>query len=179
MRLLSTAQCLGYVAFSLGVVAFVQKLDRRLKVWIASESMVYALHFLLLANVTACLSALISGFRTLLSLKTRSLGLALLIMAVNILVAIRFARSGAHWLPVIASCAATLAIFKMQGIALRLVLLASTSLWLANNIISGSVGGTMLESVIAVANLSTIFRMSKSPPTTSLVSSAEAIRADS
>ena len=42
---------------------------------------------------------------------------------------------------------------------MRLVLLTSTSLWLANNILSRSVGGTVLESIIAAASISTIARM--------------------
>jgi hypothetical protein len=49
--------------------------------------------------------------------------------------------------------------FTMDGVPLRLVLLSSTFLWLANNVVSGSIGGTMLELVIAVANGSTIIRM--------------------
>ncbi len=179
MQFLSAAQCLGYLAFILGVAAFVQKLDRRLKVLITGESIIYSLHFLLLGNLTASLSALISGGRTLLSLKTRSLALAALIIGVNLMVAIGFANNGAQWLPVIASCGATLAIFRMQGVPLRLVLLTSTFLWLANNVISGSVGGTLLETVIAATNIWTVVRMIKSPATAPLVTAAESAQADS
>jgi hypothetical protein len=39
------------------------------------------------------------------------------------------------------------------------VLLASTALWLVNNVLSRSIGGTLLESLIAAASVSTILRM--------------------
>jgi hypothetical protein len=45
---------------------------------------------------------------------------------------------------------------------MRAVLLVCTLLWLANNILSGSIGGTLLESVIALANISTIIRLTSS-----------------
>jgi hypothetical protein len=159
MRFFSAAQSLGYVAFVLGVSAFVQKRDRRLKGLIAAESIVYALHFLLLGNLAASVSALSSGFRTMISLKTRSLAIAVVIIVVNIALALAVANDGAQWLPVIASCAATLAIFRLEGVPLRVVLLGCTLLWLANNILSGSIGGTLLESTIAVVNITTMVRI--------------------
>lgn len=157
----SPAQIIGYVAFVLGVTAFLQKSDRRLKLLNAVQGVIYGLHFVLLGNLSASASSLISGTRSFLSLKTRSRVLATAIICVNVAAGAAFAKTGAAWLPVIASCAATIAMFTMQGIAMRLVLLCCTFMWLANNIVSGSIGGTMLELVIAVANGSTIVRMMK------------------
>jgi hypothetical protein len=113
----------------------------------------------LLGNLPASASSFISGTRSFLALKTRSLLLAGAIVGINIAAGAALAKTGAAWLPVIASCAATVAMFTMDGVPLRLVLLSSTFLWLANNVVSGSIGGTMLELVIAVANGSTIIRM--------------------
>jgi hypothetical protein len=42
---------------------------------------------------------------------------------------------------------------------MRLVLLMSTFLWLANNILSGSIGGTALEATIATVNVVTMTRL--------------------
>jgi len=159
MRLFSPAQVVGYIAFILGIAAFVQKADRRLKVLLAAESLVYALHFFLLGNPTASATALISSFRSALTVRYRSLLLATAIVVVNLAVAFAVAKSAAGWLPVIGSCAATIAMFTMSGIPLRSVLLGSTLLWLANNILSGSIGGTLLESMIATINLSTMIRL--------------------
>ena len=42
---------------------------------------------------------------------------------------------------------------------MRLVLLGGTFLWLANNILSGSIGGTALEATIAMVNIVTMTRI--------------------
>jgi hypothetical protein len=65
------------------------------------------------------------------------------------------------WLPIIAFCIATVAVFFLQGVTMRLCFLSSTLLWLVNNIASGSIGGTLLEATIAVVNVSTILRMQR------------------
>lgn len=159
MELLSPAQCVGYGAFVLGVATFLQKTDRRLKIFNAGACLVYAVHFVMLGNFPASGSALVSSVRSFLALRTRAPWLAGTIIAVNVVIGATFARSGAGWIPVIASCSATLAIFYMEGIPMRLVLLGCTFLWLANNILSGSIGGTALETVLAIVNTITILRM--------------------
>jgi hypothetical protein len=47
----------------------------------------------------------------------------------------------------------------MEGIRMRAAMLCGTGLWIANNVITGSVGGTALELVIAAVNIVTIRRM--------------------
>ena len=173
MELFSSAQCVGYVAFVLGIGAFLQKIDRRLKFLLASESLAYSVHFALLGNFSASASALISCFRSFLSMKARSPWLAVVIIGIYVAAGVAFARSGAGWLPVIGSAVATLAMFFMRGIPMRLVLLSSTLMWLANNIISRSIGGTLLESALTIINISTIVRLFRSPETEPLVPTGE------
>ena len=159
MQIFSAAQCVGYAAFVLGVSAFLQKSDRRLKTLNATENLAYALHFLLLANPSAAACSLLSCIRTFLSLKSRSPLLAALFIVVNVGLGFALAKGGAGWIPVIGSCFATLAIFLMQGVRMRMMLLVGTLLWLVNNILSGSIGGTLLEFTIAAVNIATIARM--------------------
>jgi hypothetical protein len=159
MDFYSPAQVAGYVAFLLGVTAFLQRRDRRLKFFNACQSLAYALHFLLLGNLSASSTALISSVRSFLATRYQSWLLAVAIIAVNLCAAAAFVRSAAGWLPVIGSCTATVALFTMRGIPLRSVLLACTLMWLANNIISRSIGGTLLELVAATVNTSTMIRM--------------------
>jgi hypothetical protein len=71
------------------------------------------------------------------------------------------AKNALGWLPIIASCIATMAVFYMQGVLMRVCLLTSTVLWLVNNVVSGSIGGTCLEVIVAVVNISTIIRMQR------------------
>jgi hypothetical protein len=155
----SPAQCLGYVAFILGVAAFLQKSDRRLKVLIAGESLVYAVHFWLLGVLPASANALTTAVRTSLSLKVRAVWLSVLFVAIHLCVGVCFAKTPAGWLTVIGSCVSTVAVFQMRGLPMRLMMLFSTGCWLANNIISHSIGGAALESVIAIANATTILRI--------------------
>ncbi|RZL04878.1 MAG: YgjV family protein, partial [Rubrivivax sp.] len=86
------------------------------------------------------------------------------IVAANIGFGVGIADKPSDWLPLGASCLGTIALFTLQGIPMRLLMLCGTGLWIANNLIVGSIGGTALEIVIAVINLSTIARMLRSPP---------------
>lgn len=156
---LSPAQCVGYLAFVLGVTSFLQTNDRRFKLFMAAECLAYVGHFALLGNPTAVASSLVSMVRSVLALKTRSVWVALAVVAVNIALGSVLAQQPSDWLPLIASCLGTLALFLLHGIAMRLLMLCGTGLWIANNLIVGSIGGTALEVVIAAVNLTTIFRL--------------------
>jgi len=157
--LFTPSQILGYVALVLGVAAFLQKSDTRLKVLIAAESIAYVVHFILLGNYPASGSAGVSCLRNLTSIKTRAPVWIAVFLAVNVAIGLRFATGIAGWLPITASCLATVAVFRMHGVAMRIVLLVCTLLWLVNNGLSGSIGGTVLESIIAAVNLTAIVRM--------------------
>jgi hypothetical protein len=162
MQWFSTAQSVGYAAFALGAAAFLQKSDRRLKLLNGAQSYVYGAHFLLLDNPAAAAAAAISGTRSILAIKSRSIRLAIVFIILSLGAGVAFAGHGPGWLVVIASIAGTLAMFTLRGIPLRLVLLGGTALWLTNDILSRSIGGTMLETMIAIVNLSTIVRMIRS-----------------
>ena len=153
------AQILGYVALVLGVAAFLQKSDTRLKMLIAAESIAYVVHFILLGNYPASGSAGVSCLRNLTSIKTRAPVWIAVFIAVNVVIGATFAKSVTGWLPITASCLATVAIFRMHGVAMRIVLLVCTLLWLVNNGLSGSIGGTVLEAIIAIVNVTTILRL--------------------
>lgn len=155
----SPAQCVGYVAFVLGVTAFLQKIDWKLKLFNGFESMAYVAHFLLMGNPPAVVSAGLSSLRSMLAIKIQSKTLAVIFIAANLGIGIYVMKSPLGLLPIIGSCMATWAAFTMRGIPMRAVFLFSTFCWLANNIISGSIGGTVLEFFIATANGSTIVRI--------------------
>jgi hypothetical protein len=157
----SPAQMAGYVALVLGMVAFSQKNDRRLMFYNATQSLVYALHFFLLGNLPAAASAIVSSTRTYLALRYRAWLLGVVFICANLSMGALFARNAAGWLPVIGSTIATIAIFRMRGIPFRCALLTSTLLWLTNDILCRSIGGTVLEVLNAAANLATIVRLAK------------------
>jgi hypothetical protein len=163
MDFLSPAQVVGYVAFAFGVAAFSQKIDRRLKLLNGAQCVAYAIHFVLLGNVPASAISTVAAARSFLALRFSSPLLAGAIVAVNLAIGAHVATSWAGWLPVVASSLGTVAFVMMRGIPMRAVMLVCCLMWLANNILSGSIGGTMLETAIAFAMVSTIFRMTQTP----------------
>jgi hypothetical protein len=159
VSLLSPAQVLGFVALVLGVTAFLQRDDRRLKLLLAVECFVYVAQFTLLGRPSAASSALVSGVRTALSVWLRSAWLAAASVAVTVGLALALHTSGTGWIPVVGSSLGAIAVFMLRGVPMRLVLLVSTGCWLVTNVLAGSVGGTILESIIAAASVTTIVRM--------------------
>lgn len=155
----SPAQCAGYAAFALGVTSFLQTNDRRFKLGMTGVSLAYVVHYALLGNPTSVASSVLSTVRSALSLRTRSLWVAVLIILANLAVGWHVAERPADWLPLTASCLGTLAMFTLEGVAMRVVLLCATGFWISNNIINGSIGGTALELVVGTINTVTILRL--------------------
>lgn len=158
MHFFSFVQCLGYLACVLGVAAFLQKSDVWLKGLLGVESLVYTIHFWLLDDPAAAFAALLSGIRSGLAIKTRSRIVAGIFLAVNLFMGIPLVH---HWtgiFPIVGGLLGTVAMFCLQGLPMRLVLLSSTCCWLANNVAVGSIGGIVLETFNALANGVTIVR---------------------
>jgi uncharacterized membrane protein YeiH len=95
------------------------------------------------------------------SLYTRSRWVAAAVVVINLVVGGMLVQHWWNWFPPVASCVGTLALFLLHGRKMRILMLLGTALWIVNNVISGSIGGTALECVILCVNLSTIWRMSK------------------
>jgi hypothetical protein len=155
----SPAQWVGYAAFVLGVSSFMQKDDRRFKGFMAAECLAYIVHFALLGRPTAVASSTMSLLRSVLALYTRSRWVAFCVIAANLALGLSLATRPSDWLPLGASCIGTLALFLMEGVRMRAMMLCGTGLWIVNNVIAGSIGGTALELVIAAVNILTIRRM--------------------
>jgi hypothetical protein len=156
----SPAQLVGYLAFVLGVVSFLQRDDRRLRAMIAAQSFSYCVHFFLLGSTVGALASLVTCTRALVSLVTRSTTIGIAILAVNMVLGIFWAGSNAvAWLPVLGTTAGTVAFFWFDGLPMRFILLGATAAWLANNLWLGSIGGSMLEALVGVANGVTCYRL--------------------
>lgn len=157
---LSIAQLVGYLAFVLGVVSFLQRSDTRLRAMIAAQALSYAVHFWLLGSTMGALASLVTCTRALVSLVTRSTEVGVAILVVNLVLGVFGARTSvAGWLPVLATTAGTVAFFWFDGLAMRFILLGATACWLVNNLWVGSIGGSVLELLIGVANGVTCYRL--------------------
>jgi hypothetical protein len=159
MDFFSSAQIVGYIAFVLGITGFLQKSDMRLKLLVGAESVAYMLHFFLLGNPAAAGGAGTNAVRLFASAKWTSPWLAVLFIAVNLIVGYFTATTAIGWLLVIFNSISTYAAFCLRGVPMRLCFLSSTAVWLVNNVLSGSIGGTVLEASIIIANSATIIRM--------------------
>lgn len=152
-------QFFGLMSFALGVYCFFQRDDRKLKIFMFLLQLNNCIHFALLAAPTAVLSSLLAVVRTGLSLKTSSQLVAWFFILVSLGLGWVMADVWVDMLPVFGSCVGTYALFCLTGIRMRLAFLVGACLWLANNIVVGSIGGTLLEVTLISVNSSTIVRL--------------------
>ncbi len=161
---LSLAQLVGYVAFVLGIVSFLQRDDRRLRMMIAAQSFSYFVHFSLLGSGIGALASLVTCTRALISLKTRSSRVGVAILAVNVVLGVFGAGTSVPgWLAVLGTSSGTVAFFWFDGLPMRFILLGATASWLAHNLLQGSIGGSLLELLVGAANGITCYRLWRRP----------------
>jgi len=140
-------------------VTFSRKRDTQFKGWLVGQNLLYAIHFFLMGNLAAMVGSTLSSTRTLLSLYTRSLVVIAILLTANVLLGFWVVKAAWNVIPLTATAIATVAMFRLHGLQLRCVMLLCTILWLINNILTGSIGGTAMESMIAVMSCFTIFRL--------------------
>lgn len=157
----SPAQLLGYIAFVFGIACFAQTADRRFKLFMAAECAAYIGHFWLLGQPTAVASTTVSLLRSLASIKARTPALGIFFMLLSAVLGLWLMTGWLSLLPIAASCIGTFALFFLQGLRMRALMLLGTGLWLLNNILIGSIGGTLLEATLALTNAHTIWRLSR------------------
>jgi len=149
----------GHAALLVSLVTFSRKRDTQFKGWLVGQNLLYAIHFFLMGNLAAMVGSTLSSTRTLLSLYTRSLVVIAILLTANVLLGFWVVKAAWNVIPLTATAIATVAMFRLHGLQLRCVMLLCTILWLINNILTGSIGGTAMESMIAVMSCFTIFRL--------------------
>lgn len=158
-NILLFAQLLGFVSYGLGVLCFYQRNDKNLKIIMLIMNLNNTLHFYLLDAPTASLSSLFSVIRTGLSLKTSSKSAAYIFILITLASGVYLASNWYDMFPIIGACIGTYALFCLKGINMRIAFLFGALCWLTNNIIVGSIGGTLLELTLIVVNGNTIRRL--------------------
>lgn len=159
----SPAQLLGYLAFGFGIACFAQTDDRRFKLFMAAECAAYIGHFWLLGQPTAVASTTVSLLRSLASLKARTPAVGVFFILLSAALGIGLMQGWLSLLPTAASCIGSYALFFLDGLRMRALMLVGTLLWLVNNLLVGSIGGTALEAVLAITNLHTLWRWRRTP----------------
>ncbi len=162
--LFSPAQGFGYLAFGMGMACFAQTDDKRFKVFMALECLAYVVHFALLGQPTAVASSLVSLARSVAAMRFRQPRVGVFFILLSLVLGLWLQQSWASMLPILASCIGTFALFFLQGLRMRLLMLLGTGLWLCNNLIVGSVGGSLLEATLLLTNSWTIWRLWRARP---------------
>lgn len=152
-------QLFGFISFALGVLSFLQTDDRKLKLIMVVLNISNTIHYALFGAMTSLVASILSTFRTALSVRTRSLVVALIFIALNIGLGSWVAQSFSDLWSVIGMAIGTYALFRLKGMPMRFAFLVGSSCWLVNNIIVGSIGGTLLEIMMISVNATTIFRL--------------------
>lgn len=153
-------QSLGFLAFALGVAAFLQKNDVRLKWLQVGQCVMLAAHFTLLGAQAGAAMALVAAARNTLML--RGVNVRILASIVFPLYLGLGIYNFQHWpdaLPVVGSIVAAYGIFYLRHIPMRLCFAFTGISWIIHNIAVGSIGPTLMEIVMLCATLSTIYRL--------------------
>ncbi|MCE0494763.1 YgjV family protein [Vibrio salinus] len=153
------AQFVGFISFGLGLSVFYQKNDKRLKILMLIFNLTHLLHFLLLGSMVSALSALLSALRTTTAIFISSKKVAVFFIAISLVSGYWMAE---HWWDmwsVVGTAIGTYSVFCLSGIVMRIGFLLGASCWLTNNILVGSIGGTLLEMTLIAMNLLTIYRL--------------------
>ncbi len=152
------AQCVGLLAFCVGITMFFNRSDRRFKQQLSAYSAIIGIHFLLMGANAAGNTALLNAVRTQLALRTRSSWVMLVFIALTLILGLGKAKHLMEILPVIGTVASTWALFRTHGMKTRCIMWCSTCGWVAHNIWLGSIGGTLIEGSFLMVNGFSIIR---------------------
>lgn len=153
-------QFFGLVALVLCVVAFSSKQDDRLLALLISANVAFALQFVFFESWTAAVLTVLVIARIVLA--RRYLGSKTVMTVVLLASAIAAALTWRSWvdvLPLIAMVLGTVGMFMLRGIAMRVFLGMAAVAWMLNNLLIGTIGGTIAEGLIVITNIVTIIRL--------------------
>ncbi len=140
-------------------MAFWQKDDVKFRYQMTGYCFVMALHFFLLGATVAAIGAVINGLRSYASVKSQSKILMAIFIALLIGLTVPNVEQWYEVPTIIGSAIATWALFSLKGIPLRSLILFNSFCWLVHNIMTGSIGGSLIEATFAVTNALTIYRL--------------------
>ncbi|WP_104203880.1 YgjV family protein [Billgrantia saliphila] len=153
-------QAVSLVALALCIVAFASKRDDRLFVLLLFANVAFAAQFALFESwVAAGISALIvlriALVRRYPRNRTIMAGMLIATLAVATLT-----WSGPRDIPALAAgLLGTYGMFMLRGIPMRIALAVAALCWVASNVLAGSIGGTIAESLIFLTNVITMLRL--------------------
>lgn len=153
------AQTIGMVAYAIGATAFLHSDGRRFRLHLMLFQIVLCSHFVMMGALVAALGCGISAVRSYASTKTQSSGVMLFFIALLWGMGLPQLEHSYELLTIFGSSVATWALFKTQGIQMRLLVILNSLCWVINNVLLGSIGGTLMELTFIIVNSLTMVRM--------------------
>jgi hypothetical protein len=155
-------QMVSLIALGFCIAGFASKHDDRLMVLLISANVAFALQFALFESWTAAtLTVLVIARISLARRYPGSVPVMLMVLAAS------FAAAAVTWqgmvdiLPLTAAVLGTVGMFMLRGIPMRVLLAGAAIAWMFNNIVIGSIGGTVAEALVVITNLITIVRLAR------------------
>ncbi|MFW8633056.1 YgjV family protein [Vibrio natriegens] len=172
------AQVVGFISFGLGFSVFYQKNDKRLKILMLIFNLNHLLHFLLLGSMTSALGAFLSTIRTTTAIFVSSKRIAAAFIVISLVSGYWAAEQWRDIWPILGTIIGTYSVFCLSGIQMRVGFLIGACCWLTNNILVGSIGGTLLEMTVIVMNSMTIYRLYRQRPEPKLPPCVKTLQTD-
>ncbi|WP_447555176.1 YgjV family protein [Vreelandella sp. EE22] len=155
-------QFFGLIALVMCVLAFANKDDDKLMVLLISANVAFMLQFALLGSWTAAaLTAMVIVRIALARRYPGSIGVMVGVLGAGATAAALTWQSYVDLFAVVAMFLGTLGMFMLKGIMLRVFLGLAAFFWMMNNLLIGSIGGTLAEALVVITNFITIARLVK------------------
>ncbi|WP_275285964.1 YgjV family protein [Halomonas elongata] len=153
-------QAVSLTALALCIVAFSSKRDDRLFVILVFANVAFAAQFALFQSwVASGISALIV-LRILLARRYPSHAGIMVAVLIATLAIAALTWSGPRDIPALAAgLLGTYGMFMLRGIAMRAVLAGAAFCWIISNLLAGSIGGSIAETLIFITNVVTMQRL--------------------
>lgn len=161
----SLTQIIGYLAAVVGVFAFAQHDDMRMRGLLCLMGCIIVLHFVMLGAYAAAMAAGLAGSRAGLSMfshfrRHRHI-ISIIYAVITIWMGASLYERFIDILPLFAALTGTYAFFYLDGIKMRLVLMCGTTFWLTHNLLALSYGPSVMEFLVLSSNVRTIYQMLK------------------
>ncbi|MGF1791295.1 YgjV family protein [Photobacterium profundum] len=152
-------QTIGIVAFLIGATAFLHQDGHKFRLHLTVFQIVLCSHFILMGAVTAAVGCGISALRSYASTRTQSSLIMWFFIGLLWVMGLPNVEHSYEILTIFGASVATWGLFKARGIHMRLLILFNSFCWLTNNLLLGSIGGTMMEATFIIVNAVTIYKM--------------------
>ncbi len=153
------AQVVGLAAFAVNLYACLHTEERQFKRVIIAGCLLWAVHNSMLGADMAATLSVITAFRTLLSLNAANRKHAGPLLFLYLVLALGDKQSAYDWLPVCATFVGTVALFYLQGVALRIVHCLGAPLWIVHDLHYGSLAGVLSQTTMLLLTAFTVARM--------------------